>query len=239
MYQIAGLGSKSIDGIIKAKQAEVSYTAISTVNQMNIATMTDNLAHSVIDGALNGVLSLITGAGYASYDFLDRSDMAWKDEKQRRLITMLMEGRFNIDNIKKAINIIMFSYYESLNDEEKRKLEIKVLGKLIGGKLVSKLVAEKLALNVIIKTENIFLKLLYKNAMVKLASIPVINAKCIYKSRELNTKNPRLYYLLLKNGDLDLLYFLLEPYIGVYVNMLYYSEHNVELFNEINKVFLG
>lgn len=238
MYQVGGMGGRSVYTINESNKLGVSHEAFIKATQMSNTFNDSGYVGSILDGSFEAVSSLVTGVGYASYDFLDQGDVAWKREALDRLIVMIVDGRVNINNLKKIIHITYAFYFKLIGEEARKKLAAKLLSKKATEMALSLIIAEKFGINALIKVENFWVKFALKKGAMTAMTIPAVKAKSIYKSRELKDKAPELYWELRKNGSLDLLYFMMEPYIGIYVDVIYLYRTNKPLFNEITMLYI-
>lgn len=238
LYQAAGMAGRSIADINLANKLGVSHEALIKARQMSRTFNDSGYIESILEGSFEAAESLVTGIGYASYDFLDQGDVAWKREALDRLLVMIIDGRVNINNLKKIIHIIYAFYFKLISNEERNKLATKLLSKKVTEMTLSMIIAEKFGINALIKVESFWMKIALKKGVMSVMAIPVIKAKSAYKSRELREKIPELYWELRKNGDLDLLYFMMEPYVGIYIDVIYLYYNNRPLFNEITSLYI-
>ncbi|NRN29148.1 hypothetical protein [Photorhabdus heterorhabditis] len=169
-----------------------------------VSTINDD--SSWLTGFSEGVLDIPVDFYYLGYDYLD-TDHRWDNENDKyRFVGLIKSEAITLNNLERVIQIIFEDYLGKLSEEQKQRLIETKVGKIFGGSMT----------------------------LVGTLGIGASVSRAIYTSRELAQTNPNLYMLLRREGNLDLLYFLVESKMESYVRALEAYEEDRSLFNEFS-----
>ncbi|MGV7961957.1 hypothetical protein QPK13_12890 [Photorhabdus tasmaniensis] len=190
---------------------------------------------SWLTGFTEGVLDIPVDFYYLGYDYLD-TDHRWDNENDKyRFVGLIKSKAISFNNLERVIQIIFEDYLDKLSEEQKQRLIETKVGKIFGG-IVAKYVIFNGQLGAFFGTKW-FTKLGGSLAFTTVLGLGASVSRAIYTSRELAQTNPNLYMLLRREGNLDLLYFLVESKMESYVRALEAYEEDRSLFNEIFNEF--
>ncbi len=185
--------------------------------------------------ALSGFTS-IPGDLYAlTKDFLD-SDHRWDNETDRiRLITLIKKGATS-DDVNKMIKLVVKEYLSHLNEDQVRRLLIK-----LGGSAAGSFAFKAVYVNEIVSLfySRIIPKFLFGAGMTGMITIGASVSRSIYTARDLLKKNSEVYAILRASGDLDLLYFLVEDSLDPYLDAIALQRVNSPQAGDVFDYFIG
>ncbi|MCT8344721.1 MULTISPECIES: hypothetical protein [Photorhabdus] len=194
-----------------------------------VATIDDD--SSWLTGFAEGVLDIPVDFYYVGYDYLD-TEYRWDNENDKyRFVGLIKSEAITLNNLERIIQIIFEDYLGKLSEEQKQRLIETKVGKIFGG-MISKYVIFRGSLGAFFGAKW-FTKLGGSVTFTATLGVGASVSRAIYTSRELAQTNPNLYMLLRREGNLDLLYFLVESKMEPYVRALEAYDENRGLFNEI------
>uniref|UniRef100_UPI0036DDBF5E hypothetical protein n=1 Tax=Photorhabdus sp. RM322S TaxID=3342825 RepID=UPI0036DDBF5E len=194
-----------------------------------VATIDDN--SSWLTGFAEGVLDIPVDFYYLGYDYLD-TEHRWDNENDKyRFVGLIKSEAITLNNLERIIQIIFEDYLGKLSEEQKQRLIKTKIGKIFGG-MISKYVIFRGSLGAFFGAKW-FTKFGGSMTFIGTLGIGASISRAVYTSRELAGTNPALYMQLRREGNLDLLYFLVESKMAPYVRALEKYDENRDLFNEI------
>ncbi|MBS9433265.1 hypothetical protein [Photorhabdus hainanensis] len=186
---------------------------------------------SWLTGFAEGILDIPVDFYYLGYDYLD-TDHRWDNENDKyRFVGLVKSEAITLNNLERVIQIIFEDYLGKLSEEQKQRLIETKAGKMFGG-MISKYAIFRGSLGAFFGTKW-FTKFGGSITFIGTLGIGASVSRAIYTSRELAQTNPTLYMQLRREGNLDLLYFLVESKMEPYVRALEAYDENRDLFNEI------
>jgi len=196
---------------------------------MSFLTITESIGDGVIsvpETLWDGIKR--TGQGLAFWNTDEEIKIAGQNDRAYEALKgMIKYGVSNYNSpIVKAIQIILYNYYESLPDSEKKKIISTTIDKgfFVAGKMVtsitlSQFVADKIAKKII---ANSVMKKLFRftiSSEFTLLAMQGLLYKAGAASDRLKKQYPRIYMqLYIKN--LDMVYFLIEESMQKYLNAI-------------------
>ncbi|PHM50390.1 hypothetical protein [Xenorhabdus miraniensis] len=201
-----------------------------------VSAITDNDS-GFFTGFAAGLLDIPVDMFYLGYDFLDTEHRHENENDKYRFANMVKENTLSMESIERVIQIIFEEYFSKLSDEQKRRLVETKVGRIFGG-MVGKQVIFGSHLGAIFGSRWLT-KFVGSTTVLSVISIGSSVSRAIYTSRELSERNPELYMKLRREGNLDLLYFLVENKMDPYVRALENYNKNNELFNAIFDDFVS
>ncbi|MCA6221996.1 hypothetical protein [Photorhabdus antumapuensis] len=184
-----------------------------------------------LTGFAEGVLDIPVDFYYLGYDYLD-TDHRWDNENDKyRFIGLIKSDAITLNNLNRIIQVVFEEYLSKLSEEQKKRLVSTKLGKLFGG-IAAKYVIFNGQLGAFFGTKW-FMKFGGSLTFTTVLGLGASVSRAIYTSRELAQTNPTLYMQLKREGNLDLLYFLVENKMKPYVKALELYDRDRGLFNEI------
>lgn len=184
---------------------------------------------------MEGVVDTGKDYGYLIYDFFDTDSKSQKDNDKYRLVKLIKDG-IDDNKIIRALDIVYADYYQKLTKEQQQLLLRRKTGNITGGALVNNVLFSSTTASLI----SVFWKRFFVGlGMTTTYTIGGKMARAVYSSRQLMLDNPSLYWRLRAEGDLDLVYFLIEKQVEPFVKASQIQHTNPVLFNEINDNFLS
>ncbi|PHM44924.1 hypothetical protein Xmau_01639 [Xenorhabdus mauleonii] len=200
-----------------------------------VSTITDNDS-GFFSGVATGLLDVPVDLFYLGYDFLDTEHRYENENDKYRFAYMIKANLLSMQSIERVIQIIFEEYFDKLSDEQKRRLVETKVGSILGG-MVGKQVIFGGHLGAIFGSRWLT-KFAGSTIALSVVSVGSSVSRAIYTSRDLAEKNPELYMKLRREGDLDLLYFLVENKMNPYVKAIENYSKNRELFDTIFDEFV-
>ncbi|GAA3894209.1 hypothetical protein GCM10022405_19640 [Gibbsiella dentisursi] len=152
-------------------------------------------------------------------DFFD-TDNRWRNQTDKiRLMNLIKKG-VTSEDVRRLMNIVIRKYLSGLNEEQSKKMLIKIAGGQIGSLAFKAIFVNEL---ISLFATRIIPKFLVSAGITGILSIGASVSRSIYASYELKDINQSVYNELRAAGDLDLLYFLLEEYINPYLQAIKYQ----------------
>lgn len=174
------------------------------------------------------VIDFTKDTGYLVYEYLDTANRGENSRETTRLINRLKSGVTN-DDIRKLITMVVEEYTKKVKKDTLDSLADK-LGKLTGKFFISQILLQDMAS---LFTNKIVNKIIFNSSFSLAVTIGGLRSRAIYVSRELSIKSPHVYYMLKREKDLDLLYFMASDFLDPFVEAINLRETDPEVFNKI------
>ena len=210
--------------------AEIAQEMADAVKPLGDSDTAD-LLYSLIEGVVD------TGKdyGYLVYDFLDTDSKNQKDNDKYRLVKLVKDG-IDSNKILQAFDIIFSDYYQKLTVKQQQLLLRRKSANIAGGAWINNALFSS--------TTTSLISVFWKRFIIGLGMTTTYTvggkmSRAVYSSRQLMMDNPTLYWKLRTEGDLDLIYFLIEKQVEPFVRASQIQHINPMLFNEINDSFLS
>lgn len=177
-------------------------------------------------GMGDGAVGVFRDLGYLAYGYIDTDSRYVRSLEKERMIRALRRGVASREKLKAAIVATLSLFDKHVPEEKKDKIYHKSSGSLVGKSLTGTAI-----MAVAHKISNagrfgIFLSY-YTLLLGGMAE------RSVYRSLYLKRENPELYQDL-KRDDLDLLYFLFEPFVKPFSDALIVRRtHGDKAFNEL------
>lgn len=174
------------------------------------------------------VIDFSKDIGYLAYDFLD-TDNRWANHSETiRLISRLRYGVSN-DDLRKLVIMVVAEYTKSVKKSALESLTEK-LAKLTGKYFINNILMHDIAS---LFTNKIISKIAFNSSLSLATTLGGMRSRSIYGARELSKKSPSIYFMLKKEKDLDLLYFMVSEFLDPFVDAIKLRETDPEGFNKI------
>ncbi|MBW8248848.1 hypothetical protein [Enterobacter mori] len=183
-----------------------------------------------------GIISLPVSLGYMGYDFIDTEHRRENQDDKFRMARLVKKGIFNRDVIEVIINASLEGFVSRVNLEKIGSIVKNVSGNLAGKMAFAELTGVKLGEAIASRGVTAFFAGSFAGLLL---SVGAETSRAIYTSRFLKDRNPVLHEKLKAQGDLDLLYFLVEDIVKPFEKACEISNTDSEKFNQICKHFFG
>lgn len=210
-------------------------------NEIDINDVSSDMAgvingESLARGFLGGLLSIPGDIAYLTYDFLDTGERYEKGYDKERLIRLIANGLLSEASVTKIIETVLNRFFFSLNEEQKKNLFNYLAGKTTGRMLITYAMFETIVRSF---TQKTALKAAMRLGIASILSLGGQIARAVYSSRDLYRRNSSLYWQLREQGDLDMLYFLVEEYLRPFEDAMVLQGTEPEKFDLLFNNFLG
>jgi hypothetical protein len=174
------------------------------------------------------VIDFSKDIGYLIYEYLDTERREVNYKETIRLIRRLKAGVSN-DDVRKIVVMIVDEYTKTINKNSLDDLSEK-LGKLTGKYFINNVLMQDVAS---LFSTKIISKIVLNSSFSLAVTIGGLRARAIYSSKELSIKSPDIYYMLKREKDLDLLYFLVSDFLDPFVEAINLRKKDPDIFNKI------
>lgn len=192
------------------------------------------LTPEMLVGLEHGVASVPIDFGYLAYGYIDTENRYENQGEATRMIFAIKCGILENENLVESIKTVLDEFNKNVPKETQDSIYAKTVGS-IAGRMITSTVLSGILTNIILKTA-VYTRLLG----LRIGSVSTIlltgglATRSIYKSRELRDKNLPVYYALRHKGDLDFLYFLIQPFADPFIDALTVRQkQGQEKFNKI------
>lgn len=169
-------------------------------------------------GLTQGMVSVPVDLSYLAYGFIDTETRNIRQDEKIRLAFAVKRGLFHQQKVIKAVQIIIDEFAEYMPASMQQRLYGGTLG-LVGGRFLTSAAISQIAMNYIFYKNGVWISVA-KTLAPSLFLFAGIAERSIYRSFYLRKTAPRVYHAMRFNGDLDLLYFLIEPLIQSFVEAI-------------------
>lgn len=185
----------------------------------DIATRIANVivAPDSVLGFLHGVLSVPVDLGYLVYGYFD-TDSHYAHETQRIRITQaIANGILDYDRIIDAIQIIFNQFNAHVSESQQNRIYSRTISSVTGRLVTSGIISKRIA-TVIAGHMSSFIKI-QSGLTGGILLMGGMTERCIRTSEQLGVDEPDVYQVL-RIKDYDLLYFLFEPALKPFIDVL-------------------
>lgn len=183
-----------------------------------------------------GLISLPVSLGYMGYDFIDTGHRRENQNDKFRMARLVEKGIFSRDIIGKIISICLEDFVSRINVEKIGSIVKNVSGDLAGRMAFAELTGVKLGEALVSRGLAAFFAGSFAGLLL---SVGAETSRAIYTSRFLKDRNPVLHDKLKAQGDLDLLYFLVEDIVRPFERACIVTDRNSAEFDRICEYFFG
>lgn len=192
------------------------------------------LTPEMLVGLAHGVASVPIDFGYLAYGYIDTENRYENQTDAIRMVKAIKCGILENENLVESIKTVLDDFNNNISKERQDALYAKVVGSVSGRMITNAYLSGKLT-SIILKTAVYSRLLGFRNGAVSTILLTGgLATRSIYKSRELRDKNPPVYYALRHKGDLDFLYFLIQPFVDPFIDAITVRQkQGQEPFNKI------
>lgn len=187
-------------------------------------------------GLAQGLLDFPVEMFYLGYDYLDTENRYRNSNDKYRVAKMLDAGMANRESLQRILEIVLSSYFEKLDDNQKTKLVETKLAKLAGGFIAKNIILGDIGA---LFASRLASKMVAGFVMTSVLSFGGMVSRAVYTSNALKDENPALYWKLRLEGNLDLLYFIVEDAAQPFERALMAYEKDKILFDNIFNEFVN
>jgi len=194
-----------------------------------------NVNSSFLKSFAGGALELPVDLYYLGYSFLDTDNRTSNSVDGERCIRLIQNGFANRKSLQKIANIIIDRYLDKIDVHK-----LKTTGAHTGASLAGGVVMNRMILGNIgpMFADKLVTRMLTGFSFSSILSLGAMQSRAIYTSRELSCRDPELHNYLMRLGNLDLLYFLIEKRVQPFEKALLLWRQNKALFDEVSSIFL-
>ncbi|CND20389.1 hypothetical protein [Yersinia pseudotuberculosis] len=174
------------------------------------------------------VIDFSKDTGYFVYEYLDTENRGRNSRETIRLLRRLKSGVSN-DDIRRLVVIVVDEYTIRVKQDALDSLAEK-LGKLTGKYFISNVLMQDIAS---LFAKKIISKIILNSSLTLAITLGGLRARAIYLSEELKIKSPDIYYLLKKDKDLDLFYFMVSDFLDPFIEAINLKKTDPEKFDKI------
>lgn len=192
------------------------------------------LTPEMLVGLAHGVASVPIDFSYLAYGYIDTENKSRNQGDTMRMMKAIKCGILENENLVESIKTVLDDFNSNVSKEKQDSIYAKTVGS-IAGRMITSTVLSGILTNIILKTA-VYTRLLG----LRIGSVSTIlltgglATRSIYKSEELKDKNLPVYYALRHKGDLDFLYFLIQPFVDPFIDALSVRQNQgQEPFNKI------
>ncbi|UAN47586.1 hypothetical protein KGP17_08720 [Serratia sp. JSRIV001] len=192
------------------------------------------LTPEMLVGLAHGVASIPIDYGYLAYGYIDTENRSRNQGDTMRMMKAIKCGILENENLVESIKTVLDEFDKNASKETQDSIYAKTVGSIAGRMITNAYLSGKLA-NVILKTAVYSRLLAFRISTVSTILLTGgLATRSIYKSEELKDKNLPVYYALRHKGDLDFLYFLIQPFVDPFIDALSVRQkQGQEPFNKI------
>ncbi|PTA79468.1 hypothetical protein C9411_06375 [Serratia sp. Nf2] len=193
-----------------------------------------NSKSNFFGGFIEGAISFPVDMGYLAYDFINTDNRSINQYDTERMLRLIKAGLANQHSLAKIVKLVVDEYLKKVDVDKVKRWVEKGSGK-IAGRFVSNQV---LMVNVgAALSERVVIRLATGYALTSLLTLGAMNSRAIHTSRQLRQRNPEIYDNLRRAGNLDLLYFLVEPKTKPFEQAIEVWRKNRGEFDRITELF--
>lgn len=150
------------------------------------------------------------------------------------MVKAIKYGVLENGDLEESIKTIIDDFNKNIPSKKQDSLYAKAVGS-VAGRMITSAVLSGILTRIILKTAVYSRLLGLRNGAVSTILLTGgMATRSIYKSHELRDKNLPVYYALRHKGDLDFLYFLIQPFVDPFVDALTVKQkQGQEAFNKI------
>ena len=150
---------------------------------------------------------------------------------------MIKSGLVNRESLRKIIEIALKEYFNKLTFQQIQELAKTSAAKIIGGIIIKQQLFAGVDIGGILAS-RFAVKFTLNLSAALFLSLGAMSSRAIYTSRELRMRNPKFYNQLIRLGNLDLLYFLVEDITKPFEEAALLDSTNKYAFNEVTQEFI-
>ena len=193
-----------------------------------------NSKSNFFGGFIEGAISFPVDMGYLAYDFINTDNRSINRYDTERMLRLIKAGLANQHSLTKIVKLVVDEYLKKVDVDKVKRWVEKGSGK-IAGRFVSNQV---LMVNLgAVLSERVVIRLATGYALTSLLTLGAMNSRAIHASRQLRQRNPEIYDNLSRAGNLDLLYFLVEPKTKPFEQEIEIWRKNRGEFDRITELF--
>lgn len=192
------------------------------------------LSPNAVIGFTHGVISVPVDFGYLAYSYLDTGNRYSNQTESIRLTKAIRYGILENHNLTKSIKIIidLFNGYIPINTQN--TMYSKSVSSLAGRMITSATISSKITTAILQTTQYSRLIKLRSGVISSILLMGGMATRSIYKSKELSNKDNIVYSRLRYAGDLDFIYFLIQPFADPFIEAIAVRQkHGQEAFDKI------
>lgn len=191
-----------------------------------------------IKGFFQGVISIPVDFYYLGKDFFDTENLSSNNYDRYRMAQLIESGLVNRESLRKIIEIALKEYFNKLSSEQIQNLIKTQAGKIAGSFPVKQYLIAGAADFGSLFSSCFAVKFSISYSIAVFLSLGAMSARAIYTSRDLSLRNQQLYAQLVRLGNLDLLYFLVEEITKPFEEAVLLHSSNRYAFNEVANEFI-
>jgi hypothetical protein len=190
---------------------------------------------STLSAFFGSVLSVPENLGYLAYDFIDTEHRRENENDKIRLMRLIKNGIVNRETVYDIVSTVIGEYISKLNDDQKEKLYWHIAAVPAGKLTANALIFSNMNKVLIARLTT---RLLFGAAFGTVITIGSLQSKAVYTARSLMDRSPKIYWILKRKGDWDLLYFLVEEYTKPFEDALRLKSTDEAAFNVLVETYL-
>lgn len=169
-------------------------------------------------GVTQGMVSVPVDLSYLAYGFIDTETRGIRQDEKIRLAFAVKRGILHREKLIKAVAIILNMFEEVMSLSMQKRLYGGTLGSA-GGRFGTSAFLAQMVANFIVQSNGLWINVT-KTVAPALLLVGGIAERSIYRSLYLRKAAPPIYRALRHSGDLDLLFFLIEPLIQPFIEAI-------------------
>ncbi|HGM6859335.1 TPA: hypothetical protein ACKQDZ_000622 [Serratia rubidaea] len=185
-------------------------------------------------GFAHGVVSVPVDLGYLAYSYLDTGNRYNNQTETIRLANAIKKGILENPNLSKTIKTIFDQFNSYVPTDTQNSIYSKTIASIPGRMITNSIIAAKITTAVMQTTEYSYLIQMRSALLGTVLLMGGMAQRSIYKSKALSEKNRAVYISLRTQGDLDFMYFLIQPFVDPFIDAITIRQrHGQEAFNRL------
>lgn len=171
-------------------------------------------------GLLDGAMSVPVDFGYLALDIFDTSNRRKMEDERIRMMRAIKSGLLNYHQVIRTTKIIIDAFTAHIPQETQDKI-FRAVGSASSGRMLTTSLISSRIVNSIISTGGA--AMITRGAGVATSFTLMAGGmieRSIYKSISLERMHSAVYYKLRNAGNLDFIYFLVQPYVDPFIEAL-------------------
>jgi hypothetical protein len=206
---------------------------------MNYQEIAKRIAQIIVSpntvvGFAHGAVSVPIDLGYLAYSFLDTGNRSNNQTEAIRLANAVKKGILHNPNLTRTIKTIFDMFNSYVPTDTQNSIYSKTVASISGRMITNSVITAKITTAVLQTTEYSYLIQMRSALLGTTLLMGGMAQRSIYKSRALSDNNRSVYASLRTAGDLDFLYFLIQPFVDPFIDAITVRQkHGQEAFNRL------
>ncbi|VXC73745.1 conserved hypothetical protein [Enterobacterales bacterium 8AC] len=181
-------------------------------------------------GLTQGLIDLPVDFYYLGYDFIDTEHRYENNNDKYRFAELVKSGLVNRESIEKILRVVLNEYFDKLDGNQRKKLLEAKVARFVGGVITKSILLGDIGA---IFASRLAFKMASGFVFTSVLGLGAMVSRAVYTSRSLMEKSPSVYWKLRGEGNLDLLYFLVENTAEPFMRALATYDSDKEFFDTI------